>query len=1105
MTAPDVRVSRWIAALAILYPAFVLYGSLIPFQVTPQPISAALARFLATPLYELGAENRADWVANGILFMPLAFVWCAWLAPRIGHVADIAVLLTAAVFAVLLEFAQLWFAPRTVSLNDIFAEWVGTATGIVIWIVWGRALLALASDVVRSGRRGIAAAALLYVGAYLAFSFFPFDLVIGWGELRGKLASENVAPVMSPGCGTTLRCAANLTFEVIAAAPLGVFVLLVARLRRVELGVLAAGAIGAAIGLAIELGQILVYSGMTQGISILTRGLGTALGVAAGQGWNPAAMAALRSNLRPTILIAAAGYTLVVAAIMSEGTWQVAGALARLGETNFLPLYYHYYTTEQAAFVSLLANCALYAPIGFGLWSWRQRIGPRAYDHGAGPGTSAALAAIVAVVIETSRLFKPAAHPDPTNILIAALAAAFAFAAAQWLARCLTNPFESRPATRAVVDPRPPTIPRPPPRRAQRRPTRTNATPRRVVAAVLALAVLAIAALYPVAPWALAIALICYVAVLLRFPFAWLVVLPAALPVLDLMPYSGWLYFDEFDLVVLATVACTIWHFRFTLSGLSFGRTAAALLIATAASYAVSGLIGVLPLQSLDWNAVSTYASRYNSLRVAKGFLWAVLLLPALAAAARRGADVSRPFSLGMALGLAGVVVAAVIERHTWPGLLDFADEYRISALFSSMHAGGQHIDAYLAAALPFIAFVFTRRPRWLGCTGGLVLAVAAGYTTVVTYSRWLYVAAALALAVTVLAIAAARWRAIGVVPAAAAIALGGGAAAIAVDALQLPQIKSRFSLVEQDAALRVRHWDNALAMRDTDLETELFGMGLGSFPRLFADRNPDRKPPAGFRFEVERGDRFLRLSTGHAHYFTQRIRPAPEPGYRIFFDARTNAPSARLALPICEKALQDSYNCVWPSITFGDGDGRWHTYELAADLSQVGHPRDATGWLGRRPIALALYYSGGAAPLDIDNILLLDRRGRNLIENGGFDAGPEHWYYTVENHLEAHEFNLWIHLLFERGWFGLVAFTGLALAALAGLARRCARGDWLAALPLGGLAGMLCVGFVESLLDTPRLVLLAFLLIWLGIAPGLHGSARSHGLPAFARFRSRT
>lgn len=73
---------------------------------------------------------------------------------------------------------------------------------------------------------------------------------------------------------------------------------------------------------------------------------------------------------------------------------------------------------------------------------------------------------------------------------------------------------------------------------------------------VILCAGLAAAALaYPAGKLVLAPALLAYCALLWWRPHAWLIAVPALLPVLDLAPWTGWFYLDELDLLLLATCA----------------------------------------------------------------------------------------------------------------------------------------------------------------------------------------------------------------------------------------------------------------------------------------------------------------------------------------------------------------------------------------------------------------------------------------------------------------------------------------------------------------------------------------------------------------------
>ena len=60
---------------------------------------------------------------------------------------------------------------------------------------------------------------------------------------------------------------------------------------------------------------------------------------------------------------------------------------------------------------------------------------------------------------------------------------------------------------------------------------------------------------FPIALTVLAGLLLAYAVLLFVIPNAWLVILPAALPIFDLAPWSGQLFLNEFDFLVLTTLA----------------------------------------------------------------------------------------------------------------------------------------------------------------------------------------------------------------------------------------------------------------------------------------------------------------------------------------------------------------------------------------------------------------------------------------------------------------------------------------------------------------------------------------------------------------------
>ncbi|MDA1323523.1 MAG: hypothetical protein O3C34_02155 [Proteobacteria bacterium] len=319
--------------------------------------------------------------------------------------------------------------------------------GVTIWLAAGRRLIDLARTISLGGQAGLGAAFTAYCGLYFVYSLMPLDFLVSGQELSEKLASDAITLTIVSSCGGLLRCGLNLTLEAVSFIPFGLFAaLLLKRTGAASPGALTGFLLGALAGAVIEGMQILLASGITQGVSIATRAVGMMAGVIIGRAWSASWMTAWLPVARGAVIAGALGYAALFAAIAWRSGWQTDGALLRLGTQSWLPFYYHYWTTEQAALASLLRNAILYAPVGIAVWAWRfAGLHGRRTDL---PGATLVfwLGAVLAVLMETSRLLQPNGHGDPTNILIGAVAAWLAFRLTGWFAACLLSSPGKAPA-----------------------------------------------------------------------------------------------------------------------------------------------------------------------------------------------------------------------------------------------------------------------------------------------------------------------------------------------------------------------------------------------------------------------------------------------------------------------------------------------------------------------------------------------------------------------------------------------------------------------------------------------------------------------------------
>jgi VanZ family protein len=1084
----------------LAYVAFVVYGSLVPLDYQPRPWDEAWRLFQHIRLLDVGTQGRADWIANGVLYLPLAFLTAQLLAggrPRPTPLALVTALLFGLALAVTVEFAQLFFPPRTVSLNDLIAEGIGSLLGVILAAAWGgrfrRLLAALTGDHALLLTRLLEA----YAVVYLAFSLFPYDFLLSAAELASKAGSGawgwiTAADAWHGSLGITV---AKLIGEALAVVPLGYLAHRLAPSRRAWPAA-AALAAGALLGLFIELAQFFLVSGVSQGLSLVTRALGFYAGILLGRQAAQLQPARLAAFLRRHLLTASGLYLLALVTVNGwfEQAWSgMAHAMHSLAGLRFLPFYYHYYTSEQAALLSLTAVGLMYAPIGLLTWAtWSP------------PTAAMLLAALTAGLMETSKLFLEGLRPDPTNVLLAGLAA-WATAhlarrltqAARASARPVTPQATAGSAAAAAASPeaRPaPAGPRPAPaREAAQAGLRLRSPSWRghaLVTAGLAAAAWGVVG-FPFQPLLLGLVLAGYALLIWRQPLAIPLLLPAALPLLDLAPWSGRFLFDEFDLMLLISVS--IGYARLPPVRARPDPRLRLTLLLLGLAYAIGLARGLLPLQPLDANTWSHYYSDLNALRVAKGALWAFLLMGLFNRLRHALPGTGLRLAQGMALGLAGTVAVVLWERAAFPGLFDFADVYRVTGPFSQMHTGGADLEAYLTLALPFLLYLMFTRRGWLIKAAGGALLLAATYAMMVTFARIGHAAYALTLLLTLSLLLLARLRrAEGPPhrPLIAVLAVGALAAAVAWPIWQGPFTQERLARSGADLQTRLAHWQAALIMRDPDWMTTAFGMGLGRYPQTHAWRSADIRA-ASHRLEQEGEETFLRLGAGSPLYVEQFVAVEPGQEYRLSLALRSAHEGAALGLSLCEKWLLTSARCEFLRLPV-PATGAWTRLDVRIDSGEVG----LNPWYAPRPVKLSLYNPVAGTVVDVDRLRLQTADGRDLLENGDFARGLDHWFFTVDNDLPWHIWSLPVTLLFDQGWLGLVAWASFLTLALGRSARAAWQGDPMAAALLAAVMGYLVLGSMDSLVDSPRILLLGLLIAWLAAQPGKTVMVRAAARP---------
>lgn len=292
---------------------------------------------------------------------------------------------------------------------------------------------------------------------------------------------------------------------------------------------------------------------------------------------------------------------------------------------------------------------------------------------------------------------------------------------------------------------------------------------RRLIAAAFAVCACAlglwIAIRYPLArPWA-PIAFVGWTVFAFRFRDAWLLVVPAVLPIVGFASWTGWLLVEELDLLLLGALAAGYARVALDADGSTeappfYTRNLwSSLIVAMLTVWTVFAIFrgftsgpstGIRDPFVFD---LHDYDSPLNSLRVGKSFLWTAALLPLLRRAFERSGTLAL-LATGLAAGAGAVGLAVTWERAAFTGLLDFSDDYRATGLFWEMHVGGAALDGFIALTLPFaVRMALTPGPA-IRRAAGTVVSLLVAYACVATFSRGLYAGVVVSLALLALLIA---------------------------------------------------------------------------------------------------------------------------------------------------------------------------------------------------------------------------------------------------------------------------------------------------------------------------------------------------------------
>ena len=415
---------RRCAGWLLLYALIVVFSSLVlgplGYHFVPRDPAAAWQAFLATPFFNTGSDQRPDWIANLLMMVPFGLL----AAGTFGAARGLAMRVLGTMFALLLslgfvlavKYAQLFFPPRTVSLNYIIAQSIGAALGVGLFPPLHAARSRLAGIDEASRLRLVLDVAIL---GFIAFALFPFDLTLSARDLAHRVMGLPRVLLSLPDATRPLGVQIIMFIATaVTAVPLGMRLCLPSA-RGQSPSLARVVATGAAL-LAILFGASLFI--LSARASFATYGL-RLLGVVAGAmllRWLAARdLRRLRYWAGRGLPVMLPLYLLLLVyanGLLTRAWVAPEQALAGLDLRGLVPLWHDYIVSKAHALQSDVVHVAMYAPVGVMIWLRR----------GGTQGTALAagvMAGLLSLAIELGRGLKPGLQPDLNEVLIGAIAA----------------------------------------------------------------------------------------------------------------------------------------------------------------------------------------------------------------------------------------------------------------------------------------------------------------------------------------------------------------------------------------------------------------------------------------------------------------------------------------------------------------------------------------------------------------------------------------------------------------------------------------------------------------------------------------------------------
>jgi VanZ family protein len=442
----------WFGGLASLRPllgltglfctSLVIYASIVPLDYQPLPWEESIQRWSSIPWLELGVWERADWIANTLIFMPSAFLLCGYFFSTdrrsvfglaLKWVTIVAML---SLLVLLIELIQIWFPPRTVSWNDVAAGVAGVALGGIVWLIIGPVLGRTVVGLLQSRPLSTKAATVTALTMLICFlySLYPFDIILSVTELEEKRVAGRLRWWTDISVAGWLSIAQSWVLAALRLFPFGVWLGWKARPFWAFLGICFMAAFFEAL-------QVPIFSKHAAGDEVPAGIIG---GLA---GWLLVANAALWRkvfNQPATWFLAFAIYAILLPGLFLARSHTLVTDPQAIQERWWgmlsPPLSRYYYTSEYSALSNLAGKMGMFGVLGLLVAGYTlSRFG---YARRFPVVSGFVFAATIGTMIEIFQVYHSPYIADLSDIMIYLLGYSFGAIAGFWFLADPTQEYE---------------------------------------------------------------------------------------------------------------------------------------------------------------------------------------------------------------------------------------------------------------------------------------------------------------------------------------------------------------------------------------------------------------------------------------------------------------------------------------------------------------------------------------------------------------------------------------------------------------------------------------------------------------------------------------